>query len=130
MTNHPYDIQMTEHVYFYYLILNYGYYILNETRSRAKSVNMPMKTVISVNNRDGQSRDDWATSRFKRSLTSTTRFFRCTQKTWIKIQNSESNTPGVSWASHQWRVRAFYVSGAHGRTNNKDGRPHGKHDVK
>ena len=28
------------------------------------------------------------------------------------------------------RVRAFHVSGAHGRTNYKDGRPDGGHDVK
>ena len=47
-------------------------------------------------------------------------------------QNSEFRIkyPRGELGQSSGESRAFHVSGAHGWTNNKDGRPYGKHDVK
>ena len=47
-------------------------------------------------------------------------------------QNSEFRIkyPRGELGQSSGEIRAFHVSGAYGRTNYKDGRPYGKHDVK
>jgi len=64
-----------------------------------QNVQMPMKTVISLIIM--VSLGTMGYFQIQEKLNQHDTLLQMHTKTWIKIQNLESNTPGVSWASHQ-----------------------------